>query len=146
MARRARRGRPVSSSSPPSRRPPTRRSDVSGLTLRPAEARDVERAGEVNFLAFYELALDHRIAPVVTTLAESRRYIRHLLEFDPLGGIVAEEDGEVIGVGWVHPRGAVATIGPLAVEPRAQGRGVGRHLLERLLELAGKGAPQVRLV
>jgi ribosomal protein S18 acetylase RimI-like enzyme len=119
---------------------------VSGLTLRPAEDRDVDRAGDVNFLAFYEAALVHRLPPVVTTPAESRRYIRYLLEFDPLGGVVAEEDGEVVGVGWVHPRGAVATIGPLAVEPRVQRRGVGRRLLERLIELAGKGVPQVRLV
>src|SRR5207248_2231101 len=77
---------------------------------------------------------------------DSERYLRHLLEFDPLGGLVAEEGGRIVGVGWVHPRGAVATIGPLAVEPAAQGRGIGRRLLERLVETAGKGVPQVRLV
>ena len=119
---------------------------MSGPTLRPVEDRDVDRAGDVNFLAFYEAALVHRLPPVVTTPAESRRYIRYLLEFDPLGGVLAEEDGEVVGVGWVHPRGAVATIGPLAVVPAAQRRGVGRRLLERLIEIAGKGVPQVRLV
>jgi len=119
---------------------------VAALTLRPAEERDVERAGDVNFLAFYQVALAHGLPPVVSTPAESRRYMRYLLEFDPLGGVVAEEEGDVVGVGWLHPRGAVATIGPLAVEPAAQGRGVGRRLLERLVEVAGKGVPQVRLV
>ena len=119
---------------------------MAGVTLRPAEERDVERAGDVNFLAFYEAALSHGLRPVVTTPAESRRYIRYLLEFDPLGGIVAEDDGHVVGVGWLHPRGAVATIGPLAVEPQAQGHGIGRRLLDRLVEIAGKGVPQVRLV
>jgi ribosomal protein S18 acetylase RimI-like enzyme len=119
---------------------------VPGVVLRAAEPRDVERAGDVNFVAFYHAALLHGAPPVVTTPAESRRYVRYLLDFDPLGGVVAEEDDEVVGIGWLHPRGAVATIGPLAVEPRRQGRGIGRQLLERLLEIAGRDVPQVRLV
>jgi len=119
---------------------------VAGLVLRAAESRDVEPAGDVNFVAFYRAALAHGLVPAVTTPADSRRYIRHLLEFDPLGGVVAEEDDRIVGVGWVHPRGAVATLGPLAVDPGAQGRGIGRRLLERAVELAGKGLPQVRLV
>jgi ribosomal protein S18 acetylase RimI-like enzyme len=116
------------------------------VTLRPAQDRDVERAGDVNFLAFYQAALAHGLPPGVSAPAESRRYLRWLLAFDPLGGIVAEEDGEVVGVAWVHPRGAVATIGPIAVDPRRQRRGIGRRLVERCIEAAGRGVPQVRLV
>ncbi len=119
---------------------------MPGLVIRPAEPRDVDAAGEVNFLAFYRTALEHGMAPVVSTPAESRRYVRHLLDFDPLGGIVAEEDDRLVGVAWLHPRGAVATVGPIAVDPRHQGRGIGRRLIERLVEVAGKGVPQVRLV
>jgi ribosomal protein S18 acetylase RimI-like enzyme len=116
------------------------------LAIRPAEARDVDAAGELNFIAFYRTALEHGLAPGVTTPAESRRYIRHLLDFDPLGGLIAEENGELVGVAWIHPRGAVATIGPVAVDPRAQGQGIGRKLVDRLIETAGKGVPQIRLV
>jgi ribosomal protein S18 acetylase RimI-like enzyme len=119
---------------------------VPELEIRPAEPRDVERAGDVNFLAFYQTALSHGVPPVVTTPGESRRYIRYLLDFDPFGGVVAEEDGDLVAVAWLHARGAVATIGPLAVDPRVQGRGIGRRVLERLIEVAGKGVPQIRLV
>ena len=119
---------------------------MAGLTLRPAEARDVERAGDINFVAFYRVALEHGIVPAVTTPAESHRYLRYLLGFAPLGGVVAEDDGRLVGVAWVHPRGPVATIGPVAVDPRAWGRGIGRQLTERCLEIAGRGVPQVRLV
>jgi GNAT superfamily N-acetyltransferase len=119
---------------------------VPGLVIRPAEPRDVERAGDVNFVAFYRAALVHGLPPIVATPAESRRYIRYLLDFDPLGGVVAEEDDEVVGVAWLHPRGAVATVGPVAVEPRVHGRGIGRRLLERVIDGAGKGVPQIRLV
>jgi len=119
---------------------------VTGLTLRAVEQRDVERVGDLNFVAFYRVAVAHGLPPGVGTPAESRGYIRHLLALDPLGGTLAEEDGEVLGVSWVHARGPVATIGPLAVDPRAQGRGIGRRLLERAVELGGRGVPQVRLV
>ena len=60
---------------------------MPGLEIRPAEQRDVERAGDVNFVAFYQSALSHGVPPVVTTPGESRRYIRYLLDFDPLGGV-----------------------------------------------------------
>ena len=116
------------------------------LTLRPAEERDIGRVGDLTFVAFDRVALAHGLAPTSTGPEESRRYLRWLLGFDAGGGVVAEEDGEVIGVGWVHRRGPVATIGPLAVDPRAQGRGVGRQLFERCIEAAGPGVPQVRLV
>ena len=94
--------------------------------MRPLEERDVDRAGDVNFVAFYDVAVRHGLRPVVTTPSEARSYLRHLLAFDPLGGLVAEEDGDVVGMAWVHPRGPVATIGPVAVDPRYQGRGIGR--------------------
>lgn len=119
---------------------------MSEVTVRPIEERDADRVGDLNFVAFYRVAVAHGMAPGVASPAESRSYIRHLLALDPLGGSVAEEDGEVVGVAWVHPRGPVATIGPVAVDPRVEGRGVGRRLLERAIELAGRGVPQVRLV
>ncbi len=119
---------------------------TSDLTVRPLEERDADRAGDVNFLAFFEVALRHAQPPVVTTPAEARAYVRHLLAFDPLGGLVAACDGEIVGMAWVHMRGPVATVGPLAVDPRMQGRGIGHLLLDRCIALAGPRVAQVRLV
>jgi acetyltransferase (GNAT) family protein len=83
----------------------------------------------------------------VTAVRESRALVRALLAADPIGGFVAEDDaGHVVGHAWVHPRGRVATIGPIAVEPAAQRRGAGRALLERCLAAVGPRATQVRLV
>jgi GNAT superfamily N-acetyltransferase len=115
-------------------------------TIRPLEERDADRAGDVNFVAFHDVALRHGQPPVVTGPADARSYVRHLLTFDPLGGSVAELDGEIVGMAWLHVRGPVATIGPVAVEPRVQGQGIGRRLVERCIERAGPRVPQVRLV
>src|SRR5262245_44930087 len=119
---------------------------MGAASIRPLEERDVESAGDVNFVAFYDVAARHGQPPVVTTPADARGYVRHLLAFDPLGGLVAELDGEIVGMAWVHLRRPVATIGPVAVEPRVQGRGIGRLLVERSIEVAGPRIPQVRLV
>src|SRR5262245_673055 len=115
-------------------------------TIRPLEERDADRAGDVNFVAFHDVALRHGQTPIVSLPADARSYVRHLLAFDPLGGLVAEVEGEIVGMAWVHVRGPVATIGPIAVAPRWQGRGIGRRLLERCVEHAGPRVPQVRLV
>jgi ribosomal protein S18 acetylase RimI-like enzyme len=119
---------------------------MADATIRPLEERDVDRAGDVNFVAFHDVALRHGQPPVVTSPADARSYVRHLLAFDPLGGSVAELDGDVVGMAWVHLRGPVATIGPIAVDPQVQGRGIGRRLIARCLEVAGRRVPQVRLV
>src|SRR5215472_8918775 len=102
-------------------------------TIRVLENRDADRAGDVNFLAFYDVALRHGQTPVVTTPADARSYVRHLLSFDPLGGLVAELDGGIVGMAWLHQRRPVATIGPVAVDPRVQGRGIGRLLIDLYL-------------
>ncbi len=79
-------------------------------------------------------------------MRDSRVYRRRLLDADPLGGFVAEDDAGIVGHAWLHVRGPIATIGPIAVEPVAQRRGVGRALLARCLEAAGPRVTQVRLV
>jgi len=56
---------------------------MGAATVRPLEERDVDRAGDVNFVAFYDVAVRHGMRPVVTTPSEARSYLRHLLAFDP---------------------------------------------------------------
>jgi predicted N-acetyltransferase YhbS len=116
------------------------------VTVRPLAAADVDAVAEVDFAAFQDVALRHGQTPLVAAVRDSRFYVRRLLDADPLGGFVAEDRGTIVGHAWVHARGPIATVGPIAVEPRVQGRGVGRALLERCLEAAGPRVSQVRLV
>lgn len=56
------------------------------------------------------------------------------------GGLVAERDGEVVGTTMSWSYGTdTATLGMVIVSPRAQGRGIGRKLMNAMLErLAGR--------
>ena len=116
------------------------------MTLRPLTAGDVDAVAEVDFAAFHDVALRHGLVPLVTAVRESRTTVRNLVAADPLGGVVAEEDGRIVGYAWVHGRGPIATIGPIAVEPAVQRRGFGRALLAHCVQAAGPRATQIRLV
>jgi len=116
------------------------------VTVRPLAPADVDAVAEVDFAAFQDVALRHGLTPVVGAVRDSRAYVRRLLEVDPLGGFVAEEGGRVVGHAWVHARGPIATVGPLAVEPAFQRRGIGRALLAQCLQAGGRRVTQVRLV
>jgi ribosomal protein S18 acetylase RimI-like enzyme len=116
------------------------------VSIRPLVPGDVDAVAEADFAAFHDVALRHGMAPVVRAVRDSRTYVSALLEADPLGGYVAEEGGRIVGHAWVHTRAPIATIGPIAVEPTAQRRGVGRALLAHCVQAAGARAAQIRLV
>jgi predicted N-acetyltransferase YhbS len=116
------------------------------VTVRPLAPADVEAVAEVDFAAFHDVALRHGLTPLVSAVRDSRAYVRRLLEADPLGGFVAEEDGCVVGHAWVHARGPIATVGPIAVEPSVQRHGIGRALLVHCIRAAGPRTSQLRLV
>jgi ribosomal protein S18 acetylase RimI-like enzyme len=116
------------------------------VTVRPLAPADVDAVAEVDFAAFQDVALRHGLTPVVSAVRDSRAYVRRLHEVDPLGGFVADEAGRIVGHAWVHARGPIATVGPIAVEPAFQRRGIGRALLRQCIQSAGPRATQVRLV
>jgi GNAT superfamily N-acetyltransferase len=48
--------------------------------------------------------------------------------------VVAEQDGRVLGSNCLDERGPIRGVGPITIDPRAQNAGVGRRLMEVLLE------------
>ncbi|HKG65629.1 MAG TPA: GNAT family N-acetyltransferase [Solirubrobacteraceae bacterium] len=60
-------------------------------------------------------------------------------------GVVAERNGRVVGSNFLDERGEVRGVGPITVDPDAQERGVGRALMETVLERS-TGAAGVRLL
>jgi GNAT superfamily N-acetyltransferase len=63
----------------------------------------------------------------------------HLIETDPGGAWVAEEDGQVVGGALAIDREGVWGLSLLVVLPDHQSSGIGRALLERSLEYASGG-------
>jgi Acetyltransferase (GNAT) family len=62
-------------------------------------------------------------------------------------GVVAERDGRILGSNFMDERSPIGGVGPITVDPAAQNEGVGRRLMEAVIERAAAlQLPGVRLV
>lgn len=129
----------------PAGTPPLGRGDVAVRLMR---SEDAEICGRIGFAAHGAVAAAHNVPPEQPSIEFAIGMVRSLLA-DPLAqGFAAERDGRIVGSTFLHtlaPAG-VAVIGPLTVQPEAEG-GVGRCLMETALAEARRhGIERVRLV
>jgi hypothetical protein len=62
-------------------------------------------------------------------------------------GVVAEEDGRILGSNFLDERDAVSGVGPITVDPTAQNKGVGGLLMQAVMERSAAGGfAGIRLV
>jgi hypothetical protein len=59
--------------------------------------------------------------------------------------VVAEIDGRIVGSNFLDERDPIPGVGPITVDPEGQNSGVGRKLMEAVIE-RGKDTPSIRLV
>lgn len=89
------------------------------------------------FAAFTDLERrqgDPAVEPPPDAVIERR--FRHVVETDPEGAWLAEEDGRPVGVALAILREGLWGLSMLVVHPDAQSGGIGRALLERALRYA----------
>jgi GNAT superfamily N-acetyltransferase len=83
---------------------------------------------------------DLEVAREIASLAYRRPFARALFErylrLQPDGWLLAEIDGQALGIGGVTSYGKYAVIGTMATRPSAQRQGVASEILARLLDLA----------
>ena len=105
--------------------------------MTPADVHEVERLTDA---AFYDLEVrthrtgwpepEHRSE---ARAAQWRARVRHLVQHDPRGCWVAEDDSGVLGATVSMRRDTTWLLATYAVRPGLQGRGVGRQLLDAAL-------------
>jgi predicted N-acetyltransferase YhbS len=117
----------------------------SGVDLRPIEPADGDEAARIIYEAFAGIQDHHRFARDFPTLEAAAQLIANFLAHPSIHGVVAEIDGRVVGSNFLDERGPVRGVGPIAVDPAVQGRGVGRELMRAVLE-RGAGAMGIRLL
>lgn len=101
-------------------------------------AREVMRVASVFRDSFNDLYERRGFGPIVADVSVGRVIAETYLVHDPEHCLVVECDGRVAGSAFLHPRGAVAGIGPVTIDPRMQGRGLGRALVGALCERADR--------
>ena len=72
--------------------------------------------------------------------------LRMLLEHPGFYGVVAERDGAIIGSNFLDERSTIVGVGPISVDPAVQNQGVGRRLMQDVIDrAASRHVPGVRL-
>jgi GNAT superfamily N-acetyltransferase len=114
--------------------------------LRPPTPADVDVVAKIIFDAFVSIADKHNfprdfVPEGAAGLAEA--WINH----PRVWGVLAERDGRVIGCNFLDQRNVVPGVGPICIDPAAQGSGVGRRLMQAVIERGREiGASSIRLV
>jgi GNAT superfamily N-acetyltransferase len=116
-------------------------------TVRAATPQDGDDCGRIFYDAFDSIATRHNL-PVEPGSREFTRFmVGEMLANDGFAGLVADRGGEVLGSAFVDQRTVIAGIGPVTIDPAAQDIGVGRALMEAVLQQEhDRGAVGVRLV
>lgn len=104
------------------------------LTIRAATEADATECGRIIHAAFRAIADQHNF-PRDFPSAEVGAGVASMLIADPgFFGAVAEEDGRIIGSNFLDERSSIGGVGPITVDPAAQNHGVGRRLMEAVIE------------
>jgi predicted N-acetyltransferase YhbS len=119
-----------------------------GLIIRSIQQADAETCGEIGFQAHKAISSAHGYPSEQPSIEFAVGMIKTLLANPNSWGALAERDGQILGSIFLHvfPPSPVAAIGPLTVDPSAEG-GVGQALMEAsLMEARKRDYDQVRLV
>ena len=115
------------------------------IQIRPMKPEDVETCGRICYEAFRDISERHNFRPDFPNAQAGIDLMRMLFESAHSFSVVAERDGEVIGTNHLVEYDAIRAVGPITVDPAAQAKGVGRMLMEAVIE-RGKDAAGIRLV
>lgn len=117
------------------------------VRIRPAVPADAKSVGPILYRAFKTLADHHRFTPDFASPEITDGLAASLLSHPKFYGVVAEESGRIIGSNFVDLRAPVAGIGPISVDPATQNKGVGRQLMQAVMdEATRRNCPGTRLV
>jgi predicted N-acetyltransferase YhbS len=118
----------------------------ASLTLRPGTPADIDACSAICFDAFGALNARHNFPSDFPNRRVTAGLFGMLLNMPQACSVIAEQNGRIVGSNFLWEGGAVAGVGPISVDPSAQG-GVGRRLMEAVLTRASeKQTPSVRLV
>jgi GNAT superfamily N-acetyltransferase len=118
---------------------------AEAVTLREIEPDDVKECARICFEAFGGIDDHHRFPRDFPSIEFAEGLMQAFVGSPSIWGVLAEVDGRIVGSCFIHEGDPIAGIGPISVDPDQQSSGVGRKLMEAVIE-RGKEAPGTRLL
>jgi GNAT superfamily N-acetyltransferase len=116
-------------------------------TLRSGRPADAHTCGVICYEAFKAIARQHNFPPDFPSPEVAVELLSMLLSHPGFYAVIAEAEGRIVGSNFLDERSTIAGLGPITVDPAVQNSGLGRRLMEALLDRAvQRRLPGVRLV
>lgn len=117
------------------------------ILTRRATPADADICGRICYAAFARINAQHNF-PCDFPAEEHAIHLLNIMFSAPgLYAVVAEIDGHVVGSNVLDERASIHGIGPITVDPETQNSGIGRKLMQAVLERSrAQNAAGVRLV
>jgi predicted N-acetyltransferase YhbS len=117
------------------------------MSLRKGVQADAEAAGDICYRAFKAVAEAHSFPPDFPSPEAATRMIGRMIDDERSFDIFAEEGGRIVGSNFLDERDAISGVGPITVDPDLQNDGVGRALMQAVLQRSReRGFAGIRLV
>ena len=118
---------------------------AEAVRLRPIARGDRDEAARVVYEAFAGIHDHHRFPRDFPTLEAATELVGSFIAHPLIWGVVAEREGRIVGSNFLDERGPVRGVGPITVDRKAQAGGVGRRLMQAVIE-RGADAAGIRLL
>jgi predicted N-acetyltransferase YhbS len=125
--------------------PTTSTAAAEEVTIREAVPADADACARICFEAFGAIQDHHRMPRDFPVLEAAAGLMAMWVPHPSVWGVVAELGGRIVGSNFLDERGPIRGVGPITIEVQAQNAGVGRTLMEAVLE-RGEGAAGIRLL
>ena len=123
------------------------RQAVEEVTIRRARPEDAQACGRICYEAFHKINTDHGFPPELPEAGVAVGMLSMMFCHPSFWCVVAELNGRIVGSNCLDERSPVVGLGPITVEPGGQNHGVGRRLMEVVLDRSReRKVPSVRLL
>ncbi len=119
----------------------------NNVTIRPARPEDGSVSGLICYEAFSRINSEHGFPCDFPGPEAAIGLLSKMFCHPGVYCVVAESDGQILGSNCLDERSTIAGVGPITVSPEAQNSGIGRKLMQAVIDRANKkGAAGIRLV
>ena len=115
------------------------------ITLRPPEPADTDDLARIVFEAFGDIHDYHRFQRDFPAIEAAAMMMSVWIPHPQVWGVVAEVGGKIVGSNFLDERDPIRGVGPITIDPHSQNAGVGRRLMDAVID-RGKDAPGIRLL
>ncbi|HEY7087693.1 MAG TPA: GNAT family N-acetyltransferase [Tepidisphaeraceae bacterium] len=118
---------------------------MPAITLRRPTMKDVPEIARIIFVAFKTFHERHGFGLDIPSVEVATHFAGMLASHPKFYGVVAESEGRIVGSNFLDERDAIRGVGPITVDPGSQARGVGKKLMQAVID-RGLGAKGIRLL